>query len=120
MAKREVNFPHTIGFRLSDEAWFSIEQEVANTDLTPHDWCRMVVLKTLDQEYGFSKHERLIFHQVIRTQYLVANGFQMLADDTLTTATWKKFRDYAKEKVEYFADSALKEFRSRMESNGRQ
>jgi hypothetical protein len=54
MAKREVNFPHTIGFRLSDEAWFKIEQEVANTNLTPHDWCRMVVLKTLDQEYGFS------------------------------------------------------------------
>jgi len=45
MAKREVNFPHTIGFRLSDEAWLSVEQQVVNTDLTPHDWCRMVVLR---------------------------------------------------------------------------
>jgi hypothetical protein len=79
----------------------------------------MVVLKILDQEYGFSKHERLIFHQVIRTQYLVANGFQMLADDALTTAECKKFRDYAKEKVEYSADGARKEFRPRREITGK-
>jgi hypothetical protein len=119
MAKREVNFPHTVGFRLSDEAWFKIEQEVAKTDLTPHQLCRMIELKTLDQEYGLSKHERLIFHQVIRTQYLVANGLQMLADDTLTTAEWKKVRAYAKEKVDYLADSLLKEFRSRIEVTGK-
>lgn len=55
MAKREVNYPHTIGFRLSDEAWFRITQEIVNTDLTPQDWCRLVVLDRLDREYGLTE-----------------------------------------------------------------
>ena len=116
MAKREVNYPHTIGFRVTDEAWFRIEQEIAETDLTPHDWCRMAVLDTLDHEYGFSKKERLLFHQIVRTQYLVAWGFQMLADNTLTTAEWKKVCAYAKEKPDYMTKLALADFQSRMES----
>lgn len=120
MAKREVNYPHTIGLRLSDEAWFSIEEEVVNTDLTPHDWCRMVVLDRLNHECSFSKNERVLFHQVLRTQYLVSRGFQMLADDTLRTAEWKKVRTYAKENIDFVAEHAVAEFRSRMQSNGRQ
>jgi hypothetical protein len=32
------------------------------------------------REYG-SKKERLLFHQVVRTQFLIAQGFQVLADD---------------------------------------
>src|SRR6266567_408820 len=101
MPKRDVRYPHTIGFRVTDETWFRIVQEVAETDLTPHDWCRMAVLHRLDHEYGFSKKERLLFHQIVRTQYFVALGFQMLADDTLTTAEWKKMRTYAREKADY-------------------
>jgi hypothetical protein len=113
MAKREVNYPHTIGFRLSDEAWFSIEQEVANTVLTPHDWCREVVLDRLHQEYGMSKNERILFEQFARTQYLVANGFQLLADDKLTSEEWKKFRAFAKDKIDVITDRALMDCRSR-------
>jgi hypothetical protein len=41
MAKRNIRYPHTIGFRVTDETWFRIAHEVAETDLTPHDWCRM-------------------------------------------------------------------------------
>ena len=118
MAKREVNYPHTIGFRVTDETWFRILQEVANTDLTPHDWCRLVVLDRLDSEYGFSKKERLLFHQVVSTQYLIAQGFQVLADDKLTTDAWQKIRGYAKEKVDYFARQALAEFQSKTEGSG--
>jgi hypothetical protein len=55
MAKRNVRFPHTIGFRVTDETWFAIQQEISETDLTPHDWCRQVVLDRLDREQGFSK-----------------------------------------------------------------
>jgi hypothetical protein len=44
MTKRDVRYPHTVGFRVTDETWFRIVQEVAETDLTPHDWCRMAVL----------------------------------------------------------------------------
>ena len=120
MAKREVNYPHTIGFRVTDQTWFRILQEVAGTDLTPHDWCRMVVLDRLDREYGFSKKERLLFEQIVRTQFFVAFGFQMLADDTLTGDAWKKLRAYAKEKADYLAKETLAHFRSRMERNEQQ
>jgi hypothetical protein len=117
MAKRNVGYPHTIGFRVTDETWFRIVQEVAETDLTPHDWCRMAVLDRLDREYGFSKKERLLFQQIVRTQFFVAFGFQMLADDTLTTAEWKKLRGYAKEKADYLAKQRWADFCSRMESS---
>ena len=118
MTKREVRYPHTIGFRVTDETWFGIEQEVVNTELTPHDWCRLVVLDRLDREYGLSKNERILFEQFARTQYLVANGFQLLADDNLTFEEWKKFRAIAKEKIDIIAARALAEFRSRAESRG--
>ncbi len=120
MAKREVNYPHTIGFRVTDKTWFRIEQEIAETDLTPHDWCRLVVLDRLDHEYGFSKKERLLFHQVLRTQWLMAQGFHLLADNRLTVDRWKRFRTFAKDKVEHFAELALAEFRSRTEGNAQQ
>jgi hypothetical protein len=118
MAKRNVRYPHTIGFRVTDETWFAIQQEISETDLTPHDWCRLVVLDRLDREYGFSKKERLLFHQVLRTQYLIAQGFHVLADNKLTTDEWKKIRGYAKEKVDYFARLALEEFQSKTDSKG--
>ena len=113
MAKRKVHCPHTVGFRLTDETWLRIIQEVAETDLTPHDWCRMVVLDRLDHEYGFSKKERLLFQTIVRTQFFVAYGFQMLADDTLTTDEWKKIRAYGKEKGDYFAKQSVADFKSR-------
>jgi hypothetical protein len=120
MAKRTVNYPHTIGFRLSDKAWLSIEQQVINTDLTPHDWCRMVVLDRLHREYSFTKNERVIFHQILRTQFLVSRGFQMLADDTLRPAEWKKVRTYAKENIDFVAEHAPSDFRATSDRNGRQ
>ena len=117
MAKRDVRYPHTIGFRVTDETWFRIEQEIAETDLTAHDWCRLVVLDRLDREDGFSKKERLLFHQIVRTQYLIAQGFQVLADDKLTTDAWQKIRGYAKEKADYFARQALADFQSETEGS---
>ena len=118
MAKRMVNYPHTIGFRVTDKTWFRIEQEIAQTDLTPHDWCRRVVLDRLDHEYGLSKNERLLFHQVIRTQWLMSQGFHLLADDRLTVERWQRFRDFARNKVEHFAELVLRDFRSRTEGKG--
>ena len=118
MAKRNVRYTHTIGFRVTDETWFAIQQEIFETDLTPHDWCRLVVLDRLDSEYGFSKKERLLFHQVLRTRYLIAQGFHALADNKLTTDEWTKIRAYAKEKGDYFAQLALADFKSKTESKG--
>ena len=120
MAKKQVRYPHTMGFRVTDETWLRIVQEVVGTDLTPHDWCRMVVLDRLDHEYGFSRKERLLFQQIVRTRFLIAYGFQLLADDTLTTDEWKKIRAYAKEKADYLAKQTVADFRSRMEANAEQ
>jgi hypothetical protein len=75
----------------------------------------MAVLNRLDREYGFSKKERLLFQLILRTQFFVAFGFHMLADNTLTTAEWEKLRAYAKEKADYQAKETLAHFRSRME-----
>jgi hypothetical protein len=93
---------------------------MTETDLTVHDWCRQVVLDRLDREYGFSKKERLLFHQMVRTQFLIAQGFQVLADDKLTTDAWQKIRGYAKEKADYFALLALEEFQSKTNGHGSQ
>jgi N-acetylglutamate synthase-like GNAT family acetyltransferase len=71
----------------------------------------MAVLDRLDREYGFSKKERLLFQTIVRTQFFVAFGFQMLADDNLTTDEWKKMRNYAKEKADYLAKQSLTDFR---------
>ena len=120
MAKRNVRYPHTIGFRVTDETWLRIVQEVVGTDLTPHDWCRMVVLDKLDHEYGLSRKERLLLQTIVRTQFFVAFGFQMLADDKLTTAEWKKLRSYAREKGDYLAKQTVADFQSRMEGNAEQ
>ncbi|HLA09560.1 MAG TPA: hypothetical protein VJ023_03020 [Pyrinomonadaceae bacterium] len=92
MAKRDVRYPHTIGFRVTDETWLRIEQEIAETDLTAHDWCRLVVIERLIREVALSKNERILFSQFTRTHYLVSNAFRLLADDNLTTEEWEKVR----------------------------
>ena len=115
MAKRKVRYPHTIGFRVTDETWFAIQQEISETDLTPHDWCRQAVLDTLSRECGMTKNERILFRQTVGIRYLIANGFQLVADDKLTTEEWKKLRMFSKEKIDVIADRALADFRSRTE-----
>jgi hypothetical protein len=49
MTKRAVNYPHTISFRLTDELWLRVEQEIAETSLTTHEWCRLAVLERLNR-----------------------------------------------------------------------
>ncbi len=119
MTKKGLRFPHTISYRLTDEDFLKLEQEVNKTGLTPDDWCRLVVLDRLNQEYALSKNERFLFAQVARIQYLVSIGFQMLADDKLTTEQWRKIRVFAKENIDVVADSTMKDFRSRTASEGR-
>ena len=120
MAKKQVRYPHTIGFRVTDETYLRIVQELVGTDLTPHDWCRMVVLDRLDHEYGFSKKERLLLQTIVRTQFFVAFGFQMLADDKLTTEEWKKLRTYAREKGDYLAKQTVADFLAKIDHNEQQ
>lgn len=116
MGNSRVRFPHTISYRLTNEDYLKLQREIHNTGLTPHDWCRLVVLDRLNRDCGFSKTEEMFFEQMCRTQYLVANGFQLLADENLTPEEWKKFRKTGKEKIDVITGRALADFRARREA----
>jgi hypothetical protein len=45
--------------------------------------------------------------QFAAAQYLVTHGFQLLAEDNLTTEEWKKVRGIANERTSEIADVAL-------------
>lgn len=107
MGKRETDYPHTISFRVTDEAWLGIQSAIDRGNLTPHEWCRQAALERLKKNGGLSKSERLLFQYLIRAQYLITQGFQMLADDTLTSQQWKQFRANAKQRAAEIADAAL-------------
>jgi hypothetical protein len=119
MTKKGLRFPHTISYRLTDEDFVKLEQEVNETGITAHDWCRLVVQDRLNREFGLSKNERLLFAQVARIQYLVSIGFQLLADGRLTTEKWKEMREYSKDSVDLITHRTLETFRSKMNVGGR-
>jgi hypothetical protein len=107
MGKRVTDYPHTISFRLTDEAWNGIQKEIAGRELTAHEWCRKAALDRLNNSYGLSKIERLLREHFVRAQYLVTQGFQLLADDKLTGDNWKKLRVIATERASEITDKAL-------------
>jgi hypothetical protein len=92
---------------LTDAAWLGLELEIAETNVTAHEWCRLAVLERLNRDHGLSKSERILFEQFARSQYLVTQGFQLLAEDELTPEEWKKFRAIANERISEIADVAL-------------
>ena len=105
MGKRITDYPHTISFRLTDEAWLGIQKEIAGRELTAHEWCRKAALERLNNGYGLSKVERLLLEHFVRAQYLVTQGFQLLADDNLTGDHWKKLRAIATERAAELTDN---------------
>ena len=107
MGKRVTDYPHTISFRLTDEAWLAIQKQIAGCDLTAHEWCRKAALERLNNDYGLSKIERLLLEHFVRAQYLVTQGFQLLADNNLTGDQWKKLRAIATERASELTDNAL-------------
>ena len=107
MGKRETDYPHTISFRLTNEAWLAIQEEIQSRHLTPHEWCRIAALERLNGNRGLSKSERFLFHHLVRAQYLVTHGFQLLADHKLTSEEWKQLRANAKYRVGELVEAAL-------------
>jgi hypothetical protein len=102
-------FPHTISYRLTDEDYLRIKNELKETRLTPHDWCREAALEKLNEANGLQRSQQIIFNQVARTQYLVSLGFQLLAENKLTSEEWKKLRAYAKSNVKIISTKVLEE-----------
>ena len=107
MGKRITDYPHTISFRLTDEAWLGIQKQIAGRELTAHEWCRKAALDKLNNNYGLSKTERLLLEHFVRAQYLVTQGFQLLADGNLTGDQWKKLRAIATECASELTDNLL-------------
>ena len=115
MRGNNLHYPHRIGFRVDDKTWLKLEVVTAGTGLSPHDWCRIATLNRINEEHGLTRNERFLFEQMARTQYMVGLGFQMLADNNLSSEEWKKLRDFVKEKIDIITDRTLAELEARTE-----
>jgi len=97
----------TISYRITEEAWSEIEKRAAKAGESPHQWARSALLEKLGRNGELMPSERLLFQYLIRAQYLVTQGFQLLADQNLTSQEWKKLRASVKHRVPELADAAL-------------
>ena len=98
---------HIVTFRLTDEHWVRLESTARSGQIKPNDWVRDLTIQTLSNEVLLTPNERILFDQTVRTHYLIANAFQLLADDKLSPEEWKKLRLFAKDKIEMIATRAL-------------
>jgi hypothetical protein len=96
-----------ISFRVTEEQLEKIESRATDAGAKTRDWCRNVVLERIGHERPMAKMERFLFEQFACAQYLVTHGFQLLAEDNLTTEEWKKIRVTANERASEIADVAL-------------
>ena len=97
----------TISFRITEEEWSEIEKRAATVQESPHQWARSAMFEKLRRNDELTRGDRFLFLHLVRAQYLITQGFQMLADDSLTSEEWKKLRVNAKHKVSELAESAL-------------
>jgi hypothetical protein len=96
-----------ISFRVTEEQLETIESAATDAGAKARDWCRGVVLEKVGHERPMTEFERFLFEHFVRSQYLVTQGFQLLADDNLTSEEWKKFRAVANERASEIAERAL-------------
>ena len=96
-----------ISFRVTEEQLIEIETAATHVGSKTRDWCRSVVLERVGHRPSLTMGERLLFEQFVRAQYLVTQGFQLLADDNLTADEWKRFRAIATEQTPELAEKAL-------------
>ena len=80
-----------ISFRVTEEQAIEIEMAALDAGIKAREWCRNVVLEKLGSDAALTPNERLLFHTLIRVQYLVTQGFQLLADQNLTSDGWKNY-----------------------------
>ena len=103
-----------ISFRVTEEDWLKIERAAADCGDKPHDWCRTIALETLRMPVALTPSDRILFSQIARAGFLVENGFTLLAEDTLESEHWKRYRAYARGNLEVIANQALEDYRSSM------
>lgn len=103
----------TISYRITEEVWSEIEKRAAKAGESPHQWARSALFEKLNHNGELMPGERLLFQYLIRAQYLVTQGFQLLADHNLTSDQWKKLRANAKHRVPELAEAALTSYAKR-------
>jgi len=107
-----------ISFRVTEEQLGKIESAASDAGAKARDWCREIVLERVGQERLLTKGEHFLFEQFARAQYLVTQGFQLLADDKLTGEEWMKFRRYANQRTSEIAERALENHAKRNGQSG--
>ncbi|MGH9966769.1 MAG: hypothetical protein ACREBG_02890 [Pyrinomonadaceae bacterium] len=100
-----------ISFRVTEEDWLKIEKAAADSGETPNEWCRMTTLESLKMPVGLTPNQWILFSQMARSTFLVENGFQLLADETLESEHWKRYRAYARANLNAITDRALEDCR---------
>jgi hypothetical protein len=103
----------TISYRITEKEWIEIQKRAAKGGESPHQWARAALLEKLSRIGELMPAERLLFQYLIRAQYLVTQGFQLLADQKLTSEEWKKLRANAKHRVPELAEAALASYAER-------
>jgi len=100
-----------ISFRVTEEDWLKIEKAAADSGETPNVWCRTTTLETLEMPVGLTPNQWILFAQMARARFLLENDFQLLAEDTLDSEHWKRYRAYALANLNDIADRALEDHR---------
>jgi hypothetical protein len=106
-----------ISFRVTEEDWLKIERAAADCGDKVPDWCRAITLETIKMPIGLTPSQRILFGQMARTGFLVENGFTLLAEDTLESEHWKRYRAYARENLDAIVDRELSDAQSTRRSN---
>lgn len=81
-----------ISFRVAEEQLIEIEMAAVDAGVKAREWCRVVVLEKLGSDTTLTPNERPLFQNLVCVQYLVTHGFQLLADQSLTSEGWKNLR----------------------------
>ena len=96
-----------ISFRVTEAQLKEIDIAATGAGLKAREWCRDVVFEKLGHAPAITRSERLLFEHLLRAQYLLTQGFQLLADEKLTGEEWKRLRATAKQRASELADAAL-------------
>jgi hypothetical protein len=103
----KARLTHIVTFRLDSQQWEQLQTVSQASQQKPNDWVRDLTTQTLASGIGLKPGERFLFEQFARAQYLVTQGFQLLADDKLTGEEWMKFRRFADQRTSEIVDRAL-------------
>lgn len=104
---KRARLTHIVTFRLDSEQWQQLQSVSQAAREKPNDWVRDLTIQTLANGLGLKPSERFVLEQFAAAQYLVTHGFQLLAENNLTTEEWKKIRAIANERTSEIADVAL-------------